>query len=164
MKHLFGASLFVGTLALGWTLAGCGNNQEQTATPIGNTPTNSTATNAADAPTSTPETGAALGTPQEAGPFQVTLSLKPAQPKVGDARFTAKVTRDGQPVTNGTVKLDTSMPTMNMGDPDTALKHTRGGVYEGTLNLSMGGYWEAKVIISAGGATGTATYGFTAMQ
>ena len=164
MKRILGASFFVGALALSWTLAGCGNNQEQTATPVGNAPTTGTGANATDNTTSMPTTGATLGTQQLAGSFAVMLMTEPKEPKVGDARFQVKVTQSGKPVTNAAVKLDLSMPAMNMGGPGVTLKHSGGGVYTGTTDLNMGGAYEAKVTVSAGGRASGATYNFTASQ
>ncbi len=55
------------------------------------------------------------------------------------------------------------MPTMQMVGPDVTLKPA-GEEYEGTANLSMGGAWQAKATVTAGGDTGTAVYNFDAPQ
>jgi hypothetical protein len=138
---------FIAGAALAWTLAGCRGQTDQGATPP---------------PGASPVAGAALGTPQPAGPFEVVLSTENTA-KVGDTRFEAKVTRDGQPVTDATVNLSLSMPTMQMVGPDVMLKPA-GEEYEGTANLSMGGQWQAKTTVTAGGDTGTAIYSFDASQ
>jgi hypothetical protein len=151
MKPLVIASVLIGTVALVGMLAGCNRTEETT--PAATPPAAGT----------TATQGVALGTEQTAGPFQVTLSTEPAAPKAGDTRFTARVTRDGKTVTGATVKVDLSMPSMNMGGPSVTLK-PRGDHYEGTAKLGMGGAWQAKTTVSAGSDTGTAVYEFTAGQ
>jgi YtkA-like len=149
MRPTSGVSLLLGALALTWALAGCGRSNEQAAAPP-----------AGGGPAAA---GAALGTPHAAGPFQVTLSTDPAPPKAGETRFQAKVSRDGQPVSAASVSLSLSMPSMSMKGPDVALKPA-GDHYGGAASLAMAGEWEAKVTVTAGGATGTTTYRFSASQ
>jgi hypothetical protein len=108
--------------------------------------------------------GASLGTTQAAGPFQVTLSTDPAAPKVGETRFAAQVTRNGQPVSDARVKVSLSMPSMSMAGPEVTLKAAGAGTYEATANLGMGGDWQAKTTVSAGEETGTAVHQFAAGQ
>ena len=160
MKNFIKLPLFVGAIALTSILAGCGNNAE-TAKPTDTTMTMS-AENAA-APTGT-ATAATPGTATQAGPFKVTLALDAPEPKVGDAQFKVTVTRDGKPVEDASVKLDLTMPQMNMGGPSATLAHTEGGVYAGTANLSMGGVYNTVVEVSAGADKGEATYDFRAVQ
>lgn len=147
MQRILGITLLLGALALTGPLAGCRGRTEPAATPPPGAP---------------PVAGASIGTPQPAGPFEVTLSTE-TPPKMGDTRFEATVTRNGQPVTDATVNLDLSMPSMQMAGPDVTLKPS-GNDYEGTANLSMGGEWQAKTTVSAGGETGTAIYNFNASQ
>lgn len=151
MKSATGPIGVVGLLVLTWTLAGCDRAAEQTATPppAGGRP-------AATAPS--------LGTQQPAGPFQVTLSTDPAAPRVGDTRFEARITRDGQPATGATVRVSLSMPSMQMVGPEVSLEPTGDDTYAGMANLSMGGEWQADVSVSAGGESGTAVYQFSASQ
>jgi hypothetical protein len=149
MKRFLGIPLLFGALALTWALAGCRPGTEQTAAPL------PSGTGAAVA-------GAALGTEQAAGPFKVTLSTE-NPPKMGEARFQAKVTRNGQPVSDATVALSLSMPSMQMAGLDVTLK-PGGDDYEGTANLSMGGDWQAKTTVTAGAETGTAIYNFNVSQ
>jgi hypothetical protein len=149
MKRIFGALLLIGVLALTWTLTGCRGGTEQTATQP-------------SAGTGAATTGAALGMEQPAGPFQATLSTE-TPPKMGETRFVAKVTRNGQPITDATVKVSLSMPSMNMAGPVVTLKPS-GSQYEGPANLSMGGAWQAVTTVTAGSDTGTATYQFNAGQ
>jgi hypothetical protein len=143
-----GRSLLLMLLSVTWLLAGCSRGAEQPAPPP-----------AAGGETAAAE--AALGTAQTAGPFQVTLATEAPGPKAGETRFQAKVSRGGQPVTGATVGLSLSMPSMKMSGPDVTLKPA-GDQYEGAANLGMAGEWEAKVTVSAGRETGSATYHFFA--
>lgn len=163
MKQFWKIPLLVGALALTYTLAGCGNNAEPTATTEA-PPMSGNMDNMAMSNSVAPTNAATPGTPTMAGPFEVTLALDAPEPKVGDAQFKATVTRDGKPVTDATVKLEISMPQMKMGGPTAPLAHTDGGVYAGKANLSMGGAYSAKVNVSANGATGDAVYEFRAVQ
>jgi nitrogen fixation protein FixH len=151
MRRILGILLLLWALALTWLVAGCRPGAEQTTTspPGGGAPA---------------VAGAALGTEQAAGPFQVTLSTDPAAPKVGETRFQAKVSRSGQPVSGATVRVSLSMPSMNMAGPEVTLKPAGAGEYEGTANLGMAGDWQAKTTVSAGADTGAAIYQLTAGQ
>jgi nitrogen fixation protein FixH len=149
MRRTVMVLLFFGALA--GSLAGCNGNQPAPTPP------------AQPSGGGSPPAGAALGTEQAAGPFQVTLSTDPDTPKAGNTKFEAKVTKGGQPVKDATVNLSLSMPSMSMMGPEVTLKPA-GDEYEGAANLSMGGEWEAKVTVSAGGETGTAVYRFSASQ
>ena len=154
MKTMLAVGLTVGALSLTWALAGCGGSDQSTTPPP--------APPAPAAP-SAAVTGAALGTEAAAGPFQVALTTEPAAPKVGDTRFHSRVTKDGQPVKDATVTVSLSMPSMNMGGPETTLTPA-GDHFEGTANLGMGGEYQAKTTVTAGGDTGTAVYRFSASQ
>ncbi len=136
-------------------VAGCGAPPE-TATPPGGG-------SSGPAQAGRPVAGAALGSEEAAGPFRVTLTTEPAEPKVGTATLKAAVTREGKPVKDATVRVSLSMPTMSMGGPEVTLEPAGSG-YQGTADLSMGGDFEAKVTVTAGGDTGTTTYHFVAMQ
>jgi nitrogen fixation protein FixH len=149
MRRTTGALLFIGAFALAWGLAGCrGQTGQPAATPPSGAPP--------------AVAGAALGTEQAAGPFQVTLSTA-ATPKVGETSFQVKVARDGQPVNGATVAMSLSMPSMQMAGPEVTLQPA-GSRYEGTANLTMAGEWEAKTTVTAGGETGAAAYRFTAAK
>jgi hypothetical protein len=166
MKRIAGISLLSGgvAVALATTLAGCGSSD--TTAPAQNETVADQSHEGHDhaAPEKTVAPGAALGSEQATGPFHVTLTMNPKQAKVGDATFTAKVKRNGQPVEDAKVELHLSMPTMSMPGPEEELKHTGGGTYAGKTNVGMGGYWQAEVEVEAGEAEGKAIYEFTAMQ
>ena len=152
-------------VALAATLAGCGNDADtSTAPPENVAPKMDQMKMDNAATTKTAPDAPKLGSELVAGPFKVTLTMNPASAKVGDATFTAKVARDGKPVTGAKVMLKTSMPTMSMPGPDEDLKHTRGGVYTGKANLGMGGYWQADVEVEGGKDKGVTSYGFTVVQ
>ena len=154
----------LGVLLLAGGLMGCSPQAEQASAPAETAPaeTAPATTGTASATTgATPATaGAALGTSQAAGPFTVVLNTARNPPEVGEARFTADVTRDGQPVNAATVTLKLSMPSMNMGGPEVTLTPVEGH-YGGVADLSMGGEWQADVVVTSGNDTGTATYVFT---
>ncbi|HXG24514.1 MAG TPA: FixH family protein [Chthonomonadales bacterium] len=152
MRRLLGVSVFLSILAVAWALAGCRGGEQTAAPPPTTMPPTSTT-----APTAT---GATLGTEQAAGPFQVTLSTEPAAPKVGDTHFELRISRGGQPVTDATVQLSLSMPSMNMAGPEATLE-SGGEHYHTTAKLGMAGEWEARVTVTADGESGTATYRFS---
>lgn len=156
MRTLFRMVMALVSAALIGMLAGCAGGTNQTSTAPPQTKSGATATSSA-------ATGAGLGTAAAAGPFKVTLTSVPAAPKVGETRFQAQVTRDGQPVKNATVTVSLSMPSMDMGGPETTLK-AAGEQYAGTANLGMGGEYQAKTTVTAGGDTGTAHFHFMASQ
>lgn len=138
-------------LAVGSALVfdGCGNGQAGNETAAANLAGNSVQ------PTSKTT---ALGTAQAAGAFQVTLSTD--KPLVaGKTLFHATVMQQAKPVKNATVKLNLSMPSMSMGGPEVVLKPS-GDQYMGSADVMEGDY-QAVVMVSNAGASGTATYSFT---
>lgn len=146
-------------LAIGILAWGCGDAKQDTAPP----PTEPAASAGAPSAPEAPK-GASLGTERANEHFAITLTAKPAELKVGMAKFVAKVLHHGQPTGDATVKVSLSMPAMNMGGPEIALKHTSNGVYEGEADLSMGGDWQAKVSVEQEGHPGEAVYDFVVMQ
>lgn len=155
MKTTYSHALAVTALALAGALAGCGGREQPTNSPPALTGSGASVT------------AAALGSEAAAGPFQVSLTTEPAAPKVGDTRFRVTVTKDGQPVKEAAVTVSLSMPGMNMGGPTTTLQPVpkdTGGQYEGSASLGMGGEYQAKTTVTAGGDTGTAVFQFMATQ
>lgn len=100
--------------------------------------------------------GGGLGGEQSAGPFKVTLSTSPNPPAAGRTDLIVKVTKDGTPVQGAIVKIDSSMPGMNMPGPSFDLQPS-GDSYTGTLNM-MAGEWEVKVSVSSGSDQGSASF------
>ena len=160
-RTFVGAILGLGVLLSLTIISGCGERQEAAEAPAATTTTPPSTT---AAPATTDATAASLGAAQAAGPFQVTLTAVPEEPKEGETQFVATIMRDGKPVEGADVELALSMPTMNMGGPTVELDHKEGGRYEREANLSMGGMWQATVTVKDEGETGTATYTFTAVQ
>lgn len=143
-------------LALIVGLGGCGGNPSSESPPANRGETAASGAPPASAPSSS---AASLGTAQAAGPFQVTLSVLPAAPKVGDLKFQATVTRGGQPMRGAAVTVDLTMPSTGTNVP-TATLNPAGDHYEGTVAVGTAGDWEAKVAISASGEDGAASYQF----
>jgi hypothetical protein len=109
--------------------------------------------------------GAQLGASEAAGPYAVVLSSEPAEPTEGQVRFSAKVREGDEPVTDAAVELALSMPTMDMGGPTVMLRHAGEGEYEATVDLSMGGEWQAIVTVRGpDGRSGAAPFQFNAYQ
>lgn len=102
--------------------------------------------------------GGGVGEEQSAGPFKVTLSTSPNPPAAGRTDLTVKVSKDGAPAQDAAVKIDSSMPGMNMPGPSMDLQPS-GDAFIGTLNM-MAGEWEVKVNISNGSDEGSATFTF----
>ncbi len=89
----------------------------------------------------------ALGSPLGGEHFAVVLTTVPAQPKVGDTKFVAKVLHHGESFDGATVKVETKMPAIGHGGPKLELKFTSGNTYEGFTKLPMAGEYEAKVVV-----------------
>lgn len=104
--------------------------------------------------------GGGLGAEQSAGPFKVTLSTTPNPPVAGMTQLAVRVTRSGSPVSGASVKVDSSMPSMNMPGPSLDLVAS-GDSYGATLNL-MAGEWKFVVTVTEGADSGSATYTFEA--
>lgn len=102
--------------------------------------------------------GGGLGAEQSAGPFKVTLSTSPNPPTPGVTNLVVNVTKGGTPVQDATVKIDSSMPGMNMPGPSVSLERS-GDAYAGSMNM-MEGKWEMKVHMTQGSDQGSSTFAF----
>jgi hypothetical protein len=151
-----GRASIQGGIIVAGLLSGCNQQPEQTSLTQDVAPQANIETNAG---TGTQTKGTTLGTEQAAGPFRVVLTTPTMPPKVGETPFTAQVTRGGTPITGATVNLKLSMPSMNMGGPESTLALT-GDRYMGNANLGMAGEWQADVAVKSGNETGTAVYVF----
>lgn len=89
----------------------------------------------------------ALGSPHGGEHFAVVLTTVPAEPKVGETKFVAKVLHHGEPFDGATVNVETKMPPRGHGGPKLELKFASGNTYEGSTKLPMVGEYEAKVVI-----------------
>jgi hypothetical protein len=79
----------------------------------------------------------------------------PDPPKVGDNPIEITVRKDAAPIQDASVTAMFSMPAMpSMNMPEmhagTTLKHEDGGVFRGTVRLSMAGTWNATVTVARG--------------
>jgi hypothetical protein len=117
------------------------------------------------------QSAGSLGTPQQAGPFQVTLI---ASPQVGTTRFETRVSRDGRGVSDAKVTLSLSMPNHRHGSTVERLQRPSlnaaqvdleafAAQYVGSARL-MEGTYEARVIVKSGRDKGIASYRFTARR
>ncbi|MGI8923327.1 MAG: FixH family protein [Fimbriimonadales bacterium] len=156
LQHLT-AFVILATAVLTW---GCGSSKTDESSS-----TTSPSTQGAD--TQKPSgagKAASLGTAKSNEHFTVTLTAVPSELRVGKARFIAKLLHHGQPTDAAKVKLSLSQPAMNMGGPEVELQHAKDGIYEGALDLSMGGDWQAKVSMEQEGHPGEAIYDFVVSQ
>lgn len=84
----------------------------------------------------------------------LTLSLTtvPENPKAGDVLLRLKMTDQvGKSVTNAQVFFVYTMPMPGMVDSKAAARHTRDGLYEGTVTFGMGGTWLVTVNVTVPG-------------
>jgi hypothetical protein len=88
---------------------------------------------------------------------QLDIRLRnPSAPRTGDNTFEVTVMRGSQPVTDAEVSVElfmAAMPAMNMPEMrnTVALKHQGNGQYRGTGSVSMGGAWDATIMVMRGG-------------
>jgi len=72
----------------------------------------------------------------------LSLSTVSKQPKAGDVLLRLKLTdQAGKPVTNAQVVFVYTMPMPGMVDSKAPARHTKDGLYEGTVRFGMGGTW-----------------------
>ena len=83
----------------------------------------------------------AAGIHQAAG-SSLMLKTSPENPKAGNVLLTLMLNdRAGKPVTNAQVVFVYTMPMPGMTDSKVAARHTKDGLYEGTVMFGMGGTW-----------------------
>ncbi len=84
---------------------------------------------------------AGAGTRQAAG-LSLTLNTAPENPQAGNVLLKLKLNdQAGKPVTNAQVVFVYTMPMPGMTDSKAAARHTKDGLYEGTVLFGMGGTW-----------------------
>lgn len=98
----------------------------------------------------------AAATDAPAGAVDISLTMQPDPPRMGEITFEAMVTSGGQPVTDADVSVElfmAAMPSMNMAEMrnTAALTHEGGGRYRGMGNVMMAGNWDATVSVKRGG-------------
>jgi len=90
-------------------------------------------------------------TRQTAG-FSLTLTTRPEKPKAGELLLRLKLTdQAGKPVTNAQVFFVYTMPMPGMADSKATARHTKDGIYEGTVMFGMGGTWVVTVNVTVSG-------------
>ena len=80
----------------------------------------------------------------------------PVEAQLGENTFEVMVTEGAKPVVDADVSLElfmAAMPSMNMPEMRTnvPLTHAGEGRYRGTGSVSMGGAWDANVMVMRGG-------------
>ena len=82
----------------------------------------------------------------------LSLTTAPEKPKAGDVLLRLKVTdQAGKPVTNAQVWFVYTMPMPGMTDSKATARHTKDGLYEGTVMFGMGGTWLVTVNLTVPG-------------
>jgi Cu(I)/Ag(I) efflux system membrane fusion protein len=90
-------------------------------------------------------------TRQTAG-FSLTLTTAPEKPKAGELLLRLNLTdQAGKPVTNAQVFFVYTMPMPGMTDSKAPARHTKDGLYEGTVMFGMGGTWIVMVNVTIPG-------------
>lgn len=92
---------------------------------------------------------------QTSGDLLVSLSLSPYPPSGGDAStFVVNLAdSNGQPISDATISLDLTMPSMWMPANQVNLAAADAGKYQASGYFTMRGLWRIEVIISRGGNT-----------
>ena len=90
-------------------------------------------------------------TRQVAG-LSLAVTTMPENPKAGDVLLKLKLTdQAGKPVTNAQVLFVYTMPMPGMTDSKVSARHTKEGLYEGTVLFGMGGTWVVTVNVTVPG-------------
>jgi len=90
-------------------------------------------------------------TRQVAG-LSLAVTTMPGNPKAGDVLLKLKLTdQAGKPVTNAQVVFVYTMPMPGMTDSKVSARHTKEGLYEGTVLFGMGGTWVVTVNVTVPG-------------
>ena len=89
---------------------------------------------------------------RQMGGLSLTLTTVPEKPKAGDVLLLLNVMdQAGKPVTNAQVVFVYTMPMPGMADSKTTARHSKDGLYEGTVMFGMGGIWVVTVNITVPG-------------
>jgi Cu(I)/Ag(I) efflux system membrane fusion protein len=84
----------------------------------------------------------AVSETRKTGHYVLTLTTAPETPKAGEVLLKLKATDQvGNPVTNAQVTFVYTMPMPGMTDSKAMARHTKDGLYEGTVMFGMGGTW-----------------------
>ena len=86
--------------------------------------------------------GPSVTEPRQAAGLSLTLKTSPENPKAGNVLLKLTLNdQAGKPVTNAQVLFVYTMPMPGMTDSKMAARHTKDGLYEGTVMFGMGGTW-----------------------
>jgi Cu(I)/Ag(I) efflux system membrane fusion protein len=78
--------------------------------------------------------------------LSLTLKTEPEKPKAGNMLLKLTLNdQAGKPVTNAQVLFVYTMPMPGMTDSKVTARHTKDGLYEGTVLFGMGGTWVVTV-------------------
>jgi len=89
---------------------------------------------------------------RQAAGLSLTLNTVPENPKAGDVLFKLKLNdQTGKPVANAQVVFVYTMPMPGMTDSKVPARHTKDGLYEGTVLFGMGGTWVVTVNVTVQG-------------
>ncbi len=84
--------------------------------------------------------------------FSLTLTTVPDKPKAGNVLLKLTLTdQAGKPVTDAQVVFVYTMPMPGMTDSKVTARHTKDGLYEGTVLFGMGGTWMVTVNMTVPG-------------
>jgi Cu(I)/Ag(I) efflux system membrane fusion protein len=84
--------------------------------------------------------------------FSLALTTVPEHPKAGNVLLKLTLTdQAGKPVTNAQVVFVYTMPMPGMTDSKVTARHTKDGLYEGTVLFGMGGTWLVTVNMTVPG-------------
>jgi Cu(I)/Ag(I) efflux system membrane fusion protein len=86
--------------------------------------------------------GSSVTEPRQAAGLSLTLKTSPEKPTAGNVLLKLTLNdQAGKPVTNAQVVFVYTMPMPGMTDSKVAARHTKDGLYEGTVLFGMGGTW-----------------------
>ena len=86
--------------------------------------------------------GPSVAEPRQAAGLSLTLKTAPENPKAGNVQLKLTLNdQAGKAVTNAQVLFVYTMPMPGMTDSKVAARHTKDGLYEGTVLFGMGGTW-----------------------
>ena len=90
--------------------------------------------------------------PRQIAGLSLTLTTVPDKPKAGNVLLNLTLTDQARkPVTNAQVVFVYTMPMPGMTDSKAMARHTKDGLYEGTVLFGMGGTWVVTVNVTVPG-------------
>ncbi|MDK2741792.1 MAG: efflux RND transporter periplasmic adaptor subunit [Nitrospira sp. BO4] len=98
------------------------------------------------------KSGMTVAETRQMGGLTLSLTSMPEKPKAGNVLLRLNVTDQvGKPVTNAQVLFVYTMPMPGMADSKAPARHTKDGLYEGTVTFGMGGTWLVTVNLTVPG-------------